>query len=137
SEETEKILESVHGVVDIVGVQRGNPETTWEFDQAAVGRLGLSITQASEQLSDAWLGDVKTELRLPDRTIPVRVRYPDAYRLDPAKMAETPIRAQDGRSIPLGSLAHSETTEGELILERENLRQMALVSGRLENRDLG
>jgi multidrug efflux pump subunit AcrB len=137
SEQVEGVLEKVQGVVDLVGVQRGNPETTWDIDATAIGRLGLNVTQVSEQLSDAWLGDVKTELRLPDRTIPVRVRYPDAYRMDPAKMAETPVRAQDGRSIPLGSLAHASTTEGELILERENLRQMAFVSGRLEDRDLG
>jgi CzcA family heavy metal efflux pump len=137
SEEIEGQLEKVEGVVDLVGVQRGNPETTWDIDATAIGRLGLNVTQVSEQLSDAWLGDIKTELRLPDRTIPVRVRYPDAYRMDPQRMAETPVRAQDGRSIPLGSLAHATTTEGELILDRENLRQMATVSGRLENRDLG
>jgi multidrug efflux pump subunit AcrB len=137
SERVETMLEGVKGVVDVVGVQRGNPETTWEFDKAAVGRLGLSITQASEQLADAWLGDVRTELRLADRTIPVRVRYPDAYRLDPARMAQTPIRADDGRSAPLGALATATTTEGALILERENLKQMALVTGRLEDRDLG
>jgi CzcA family heavy metal efflux pump len=137
SEQIEGEIEKVPGIVDLVGVQRGNPETTWEIDATAIGRLGLNVTQVSEQLSDAWLGDVKTELRLPDRTIPVRVRYPDAYRLDPQRMAETPVRAQDGRSIPLGSLAHATTTGGELILERENLRQMATVSGHLENRDLG
>jgi CzcA family heavy metal efflux pump len=137
SEQVEGELEKVQGVVDLVGVQRGNPETTWEIDATAIGRLGLNATQVSEQLSDAWLGDVRTELRLSDRTIPVRVRYPDAYRMDPQRMSETPVRAQDGRSIPLGSLAHSTTTEGALILDRENLRQMAMVSGRLENRDLG
>ena len=137
SEQIEGLLEKVQGVVDLVGVQRGNPETTWDLDPTAIGRLGLNVTQVSEQLSDAWLGDVKTELRLSDRTIPVRVRYPDAYRMDPGKMAATPVRAQDGRTIPLGSLAHSNTTEGELVLQRENLRQMADVTGRLENRDLG
>jgi CzcA family heavy metal efflux pump len=137
SEQIEKLLGEVKGVVDVVGVQRGNPETTWEFDQAAIGRLGLNTTQAAEQLSDAWLGDVKTELRLADRTIPVRVRYPDEYRLDPERMAQTPIRSADGRSAPLGALAHSSTTEGEIVRQRENLRQMALVTGRLEGRDLG
>ena len=80
------------GVVDVVGVQRGNPETTWEIDQVGAGRLGLTVAQVSAQLSDAWLGDVRTELRLADRTIPVRVRYPDAYRLDPVQMAATPVR---------------------------------------------
>ncbi len=137
SEQVEKMLDDTKGVVDVVGVQRGNPETTWELDQAAIGRLGLSTTLVSEQLSDAWLGDTKTELRLPDRTVPVRVRYPDAYRLNPQRMAETPIRAPDGRSAPLGALAHSTTSDGEIIRQRENLRQLALVTGRLEGRDLG
>ncbi|MEO6236651.1 MAG: efflux RND transporter permease subunit, partial [Vicinamibacterales bacterium] len=137
SEQIEGELEKVEGVVDLVGVQRGNPETTWDIDPTAIGRLGLNVTQVSEQLSDAWLGDVRTELRLSDRTVPVRVRYPDAYRMDPQRMSETPVRAQDGRSVPLGSVAHATTSEGALILDRENLRQMAIVSGRLEGRDLG
>jgi multidrug efflux pump subunit AcrB len=137
SEDVEKLLEGVKGVVDIVGVQRGNPETTWDIDKVSAGRLGLTIAQVSEQLSDAWLGDVRTELRLADRTIPVRVRYPDAYRLDPAQMAATPVRSSDGKTVPLGTLAQATTTEGEIILQRENLRQMALVTGRLEGRDLG
>jgi Cation/multidrug efflux pump len=137
SERVETLVGGVSGVVDIVGMQRGNPETTWDVDPMAAGRLGLTVTQVSEQLSDAWLGDVQTSLRLSDRAIPVRVRYPDAYRLDPLQMAQTPVRAPEGKSAPLGALAKSSTTEGELVLERENLRQMALVSGRLENRDLG
>ena len=137
SEQVEQLMEHTTGVVDIVGVQRGNPETTWNVDLAAVGRLGLSVSQVSEQLSDAWLGDIRTNLRLSDRTIPIRVRYPDAYRLDPARMATTPLRADDGRTVPLGAVAQAATTEGEFVLERENLRQMALVTGRLEGRDLG
>jgi multidrug efflux pump subunit AcrB len=52
-------------------------------------------------------------------------------------MASTPIRADDGRSAPLSALATPTTTEGEIILQRENLRQVALITGRLENRDLG
>ncbi len=137
SERTEKLLSGIDGVVDVVGVQRGNPETTWEIDQVGAGRLGLTVAQVSSQLSDAWLGSVRTELRLADRTIPVRVRYPDAYRLNPVQMAATPVRSRDGRSVPLSSLATASTSEGAIILQRENLRQMALVTGRLEGRDLG
>lgn len=137
SEQVEHALDGVTGVVDIVGVQRGNPETTWDIDPLAAGRLGMSVQQVSEQLSDAWLGDVQTELRLPDRTIPVRVRYPDAYRLDPQRMADTLVRAPDGKTVPLGAIAHSSTTGGEIILQRENLKQMAFVTAHLEDRDLG
>lgn len=137
SDRVETMLEGVQGVVDLLGVQRGSPQTTWDIDAAAAGRLGLSVQQVSEQLSDAWLGDVKTELRLPDRTIPIRVRYPDAYRFDPNQMASTPVRGTNGESVPLGAIARPETSSGEIVLQRENLRQMALVTGRLEGRDLG
>ncbi len=137
SEQAEKILEGVEGVVDLVGVQRGNPEVTWDVDAVAAGRLGLTIAQVSEQLSDAWAGDVQTELRLPDRTIPVRVRYPDVYRFDPAQMATTPVRGGERGTVPLGSIARPRASEGEIVLERENLRQMALVTAHLEGRDLG
>jgi CzcA family heavy metal efflux pump len=137
-EQIETMLEGVSGVVDVVGVERGTPETTWDLDPTAVGRLGLNMAQVAEQLADAWLGDVQTELRLPDRTIPVRVRYPDSYRFDPQQMAGMPVRGPEGRSVPLGALAHASTTsEGEIILQRENLRQMALVTAHLEDRDLG
>ena len=88
------ILGGTIGVVDIVGLQRGTPEATWAIDAAAAGRLGLSVAQISEQLSDAWLGDVQTELQLTDRTVPVRVRYPDAYRTDPAQMATLESRGR-------------------------------------------
>jgi multidrug efflux pump subunit AcrB len=137
SEQAEDVLEHTSGVVDIVGLQRGTPEATWDIDPGAAGRLGLSVAQVSEQLADAWLGDVQTELQLTDRTIPVRVRYPDAYRLDPAQMAATPIRGAGGHTVPLGSIASPSRAQGEIILQRENLKQMVLVTGHLEDRDLG
>src|SRR5204863_4089418 len=70
SEQVEGELEKVQGVVDLVGVQRGNPETTWDIDATATGRLGLDATEVSVQLTAAWPGGVLTELRPRDRTIP-------------------------------------------------------------------
>ena len=83
SERAETLLKGVDGVVDVVGVQRGGPETTWTVDKVTAGRLGLSVAQVSAELSNAWSGDVGTALQLADRTIPVRARYPDAVRFDP------------------------------------------------------
>ena len=64
------------GVVDIVGLQKGGPEVTWQVDPVAAGRLGLTVEQVATQLSDAWLGEIATDYLRSDRTIPVRVRYP-------------------------------------------------------------
>jgi CzcA family heavy metal efflux pump len=133
----EERLSKIPGVVDVVGMRRGSPEVTWEVDPLAAARAGLSTTQLGNQLAASWLGEVPTELLLLDRRIPVRVRLTDGARLDPARLPETPIRTATGPFVPLALLAHPVRTNGQSELLRENLRQMALVSGRLEGRDLG
>jgi multidrug efflux pump subunit AcrB len=133
----EQLLEKTSGVVDVVGMQRGNPEVTWEIDPVAAGRIGLTVEQVGQQMSASWLGDVSTELRLLDRRVPVRVRLEDTFRFDPTRLPETLIRTTEGALVPLSSLAHTTRTNGQAELLRENLRQMALVSGHLEGRDLG
>jgi CzcA family heavy metal efflux pump len=137
AEKVEPLLSQVHGVVDVVGVESGNPEVTWQIDPVAAGRLGLTVEQVAGQLAANWLGDASTELRLPDRTIPVRVRYPDRLRLDPAWLASTQVRGADGSLVPVSSLGHPVATAGQSVLVREDLRQMALLTARLEGRDLG
>jgi len=44
-------------------------------------RYGFSVDDVSNQLAGNWLGTVATDLRLADRTIPVRVRLPDESNL--------------------------------------------------------
>jgi multidrug efflux pump subunit AcrB len=131
------MMNKVEGVVDVVGVQQGNPEVTWNVDPIAAGRYGLNATQVSNQMAGNWLGEVATDLRLADRTIPVRVRLPDSFRFDPNRLAETLIRTGDGKPIPVSEVATMARANGQGELRRENLRAMAVVSGRLEGRDLG
>jgi len=133
----EELLEKVEGVVDVVGMQRGSPEVVWTVDPIAAGRAGLTVEQVAAQMSAAWLGEVATDLRLLDRRVPVRVRLDDRFRFDPSRLPQTLIRTADGSLLPLSTLAHPERVNSQAELLRENLRQMALVSGRLEGRDIG
>jgi len=133
----EEMMNKVQGVVDVVGVQKGNPEVTWTIDPLAAGRYGLTIQQVSDQLAGNWLGEVATDLRLADRTVPVRVRLPDAVRLDPTKLPQSLIKTAEGKPIPVSEVASMQRANGQGELRRENLRPMAVVSGRLEGRDLG
>jgi multidrug efflux pump subunit AcrB len=130
-------LEGVQGLVDLVGPQPGAPETTWRIDPEAAGRAGLTIEQVQSQLAEAWLGETATDLQLGDRSIPVRVRYPDRDRYDPARLARLTLKTPDGRLVPLSAVARPVVGTGDGELTRENLRQVALVTARLEGRDLG
>jgi CzcA family heavy metal efflux pump len=136
-DQMEEMLGKVPGVVDIVGVQKGNPEQTWKIDPTAAGHLGITVEDVTQQISAAWLGEVATDYLALDRTIPVRVRYPDAVRFNPGRLGETVVRGPDGKSAPISALATVVPESGQTVLTRENLRQMVLVSGRLEGRDLG
>ena len=137
SEPVEKLLRKIDGVVDIVGMQSGNPEVTWNIDAVEAARLGLTVEDVSGQLAAAWLGSVSTELRLPDRQVPIRVRLPDSFRFDPTKLPDTLIRTGEGRLVPVSAVARLKRTNGQSELLRENLRSMASITGRLEGRDLG
>ena len=133
----EEMLGKITGVVDIVGMQRGNPEVTWEIDSVEAARLGLTVADVSNQLAAAWLGEVATDLRLADRMVPVRVRLPDAIRFDPARLPDTLLRTADGKLVPVRVVAHLKRANGQSELLRENLRSMASIRARLEGRDLG
>ncbi len=133
----EEMMNKVMGVVDVVGPQQGNPEVTWNIDPVAAGRYGLSVQDVSDQMAGNWLGEVATDLRLADRTVPVRVRLPDSFRFNPNNLPQTLIRTPEGRPIPVSEVATMERANGQGELRRENLRPMAVVSGRLEGRDLG
>ncbi|MEO8070049.1 MAG: efflux RND transporter permease subunit [Acidobacteriota bacterium] len=137
SEQVETKLSGISGVVDLVGLEEGGPESTWTVDPLAAGRIGLTVEEVSTQLSNAWLGTVATDLRLHDRAVPVRVRYPDAHRFNPSSLADTTVRGKDGQLTRAASLVSIADHPGDPELMRENLRSMALVTARLENRDLG
>jgi CzcA family heavy metal efflux pump len=136
-EKVEEMLGKVKGLVDIVGVQSGNPEITWQIDPTAAGRLGLTVSDVQQQIGAAWLGEVATDYLALDRDIPVRVRYPDAVRFDQGRLGETVVRGAEGKTAPISALATVVPAAGQTVLMRENLRQMVMVSGRLEGRDLG
>jgi multidrug efflux pump subunit AcrB len=65
------------------------------------------------------------------------VRLPVSFRFDPYKLPQTLLRTPDDKLVPVASVAHTQGSNGQAELLRENLRGMALVTGRLEGRDLG
>jgi CzcA family heavy metal efflux pump len=130
-------LRQIPGLVDLQGVVRGNPEILFEVDPAAAGRIGLSVDQVAAQVRAGLFGAQAGELRQADRTIGIRVRFPDWFRMNEDHIRQFPILGADRRIVPLSAVARIERQEGESTLSRENARLMVAVTARLENRDLG
>jgi CzcA family heavy metal efflux pump len=136
--QVEDKLGDVKGVVDVVNSSRESaPEIDLRVDPVRSGRLGLGPTDVANQVQDAMLGRIATQVRQQDRLIDVRLRFPDLVRNDPNQLAEVPVVGQGGEVLPLSAIAEIKQQQGELRIERENQRRYVTVKANLENRDLG
>ena len=137
AEEIGAKIQKIPGIVDYKGILKGNPEIIFHVDPALAGRLGLTVDQVSQQVSAGLLGLTQTSFREADRTVGIRVRFPDGFRMDYANIRQYPIVTASKQIVPLGSIAQVEEARGATQLNRENQRLMVALTARLENRDLG
>ncbi len=135
--ELEPRLVKIPGLVDYKGIQKGNPEIVIHVDPVAAGRLGMTVEQVSQQAQAGLLGAVATPYRQSDRTVDVRVRFPDAFRYNQTHIEQFPIVTPARQIVPLTALATVEMAQSQSQLLRENQRLMVALTARLENRDLG
>jgi CzcA family heavy metal efflux pump len=130
-------IEKVPGIVDFKGPRRGNPELLLNVDPGLAAHAGMTVDQVSQQISAGLLGSVSTDLRRSDRLVPIRIRYPDAFRFQEQNIRQFPILTPAKQIVPLESLATITKDRGQNELLRENQRLMVVLTARLENRDLG
>jgi len=130
-------MEKIPGLVDYKAIQKGNPEIVFNVDPARAGRVGLSVEQVSQQVRAGLLGVTETSLRQTDRSIDIRVRFPDSLRFNYGGIRQFPIVTPAKTIVPLEALAEVAQVRAASQLSRENQRLMIALTARLENRDLG
>ena len=67
----------------------------------------------------------------------IRVWVPPRLRATESDLNKIWLRAPDGHRFPLTRVAHVHTVIGQPQIERENLKRMVAVTGRISGRDLG
>jgi CzcA family heavy metal efflux pump len=137
AEELGPRIQKVPGIVDFKSIQKGNPEIVFQVDPDRAGRAGLTVDQVSQQVSAGLLGLAESALRQADRTINIRVRFPDWFRTDFNAIQQFPVVSGTKQVVPLESLASVQQVQGENQLLRENQRLMVVLTAHLENRGLG
>jgi CzcA family heavy metal efflux pump len=137
ADEVGKKLQNIPGIVDYLGIQKGNPGISFQVDPLLAGRLGMTVEQVSGQIRAGLLGLTETSLRQADRTIDIRVRFPDTFRFDYNRIRQFPILTPEKQIVPLSSLGKVEQVQGANQVSRENQRLMVALTARLEGRDLG
>lgn len=103
-------------------------------DQLA--RLGLDAGAVGEDLSIALSGRDVAEILRPERTIGVRLRYPDAIRYDAEALARSSI-AYGPHTLPLGAVVSFSRPLAPAQLRRDGLRPAVLMTAATKTGDLG
>jgi CzcA family heavy metal efflux pump len=132
-------LEKVDGIEDLFnGVAEPSAELAMTINTAEANRAGLTPDQVSGAVSGALLGVNAGEIRLDDRTIPVRVRAPDSVRFDPLQLGALPVLSpRTGGTVPLSTLASFQSRDARSELLRQNQQQMIQIHSDLGERSLG
>ena len=131
-------VEKVDGLEDFFGgIAEPSAEMAMQVHSAPAARLGLSPAAVTHAVSGAMLGVGAGDIRLDDRSIGVRVRAPDAVRLDAHSLESFPMLAPaSGRTAPLGTLASFTPADVRSEHLRENQQQMIAITAGVEGRAL-
>jgi hydrophobe/amphiphile efflux-1 (HAE1) family protein len=138
ADEVETSIKKVSGVVDTKnGVVISGPAVTFKIDPLRASRFGVTTTDIADTITDAMSGEAASSILQQDRLIKVRVIFPPEVRTSLDKVKALQVRSSSGVLFRLDQVADVDYDKGQAEIERENLRQMVAVSGRLEGKDLG
>ena len=128
----------IHGIVEVNdGLRVAGDAITIDVDRAAAAMSGIDAAAVAAQVGAQIDGTVATRVLSGETAIDVRVRLPQDMRQRADGLAGLQLRAADGRTISLGSIARIEIAAGQRQLTREDLAPFIPVTARLEGLDLG
>jgi len=138
ADKVEEAIKKVPGVVDTLnGVTISGPAVTFNIDPLRASQFGVTANDIAATVTTAMSGDASSSILQQDRLIKVRVIFPADVRTSLDKVEALQVRSSSGQLFRLDQVATVEIDKGQAEIQRENLRQMIAVTGRLEGSDLG
>jgi Cu/Ag efflux pump CusA len=134
----QKIAKTIPGLGDArLDNQAAIPQLRIEVDRERAAAYGIRAGALNDALATLLGGEAVAILRDEQRTIDLAIRLPDDWREDPARIAQLPVEAANGRSIPLSLVADVREATGPNSVFRENTQRRFIVSIKPTQRDVG
>jgi len=138
SRQVAEVVGAVPGAADVFdGIVIAGPSVNVEPDFVRLAQFGITSANLQYQLQTALEGNVAGSLYEPEQLSDIRLVYPGSRNLSVENLRRLQIFLPNGKLKPIGELADIHLQAGEAEIERENLQMMGVVTGRLDNRDLG
>ncbi|RYF82024.1 MAG: efflux RND transporter permease subunit, partial [Chitinophagaceae bacterium] len=138
SEQVGGIIEKVEGAADVFnGIVISGPSVSIIPNNLALAQYGLTPQALQTQVQLGLQGtEVGTILEKQQLSV-IRIVYPGTSAQSVEGIKQLQVFLPSGRLMPITQLATIQVNAGDAEIQRENLQSMGVVTGRLENRDLG
>jgi CzcA family heavy metal efflux pump len=132
------IVEKVDGTADVFeGIILAGPSISIIPNYRQLAQYGITPADLQFQMQTALEGNVIGTLLESERQTPIRLIYKNSEKRSLDDIKNLKIFLPNGQAIPISSLVEITAQKGVAEIERENLQMMNVVTGRLNNRDLG
>jgi len=132
------ITEKVEGAADVFnGIVISGPSISILPNNAALAQFGLTPEALNTQIQLSLQGIGVGNILENEQFSNIRIVYPNNIHQSVDGIEHLKIFSPLGRLIPITNLATVQVNKGDAEIQRENLQSMGVITGRLENRDLG
>jgi len=138
SKKITSIVENIKGTADVFnGIVIAGPSVNITPNYRMLAQYGITPYDLQFQLQTALEGNVIGTILENERVTPIRLIYKNSEKRSIEDIKKLKLFLPNGQSIPITSLVAINTRKGTAEIERENLQMIGVVTGRLNNRDLG
>jgi multidrug efflux pump subunit AcrB len=132
------IIEKTEGTADVFdGIVLAGPSVNIVPNYAQLAQYGITPADLQFQMQTALEGNVVGNLLENEKTVPIRLIYANSDKRSFEEIKKLKIFLPNGQAVPITNLVDITAQKGIAEIERENLQMMNVVTGRLNNRDLG
>ncbi|MGB8490389.1 MAG: efflux RND transporter permease subunit, partial [Bacteroidales bacterium] len=131
-------IEGIEGVADVFdGLIIAGPSIEIVPDHDKLGQFNLAPESFLFQLRTITQGNVVGMIPETEQMTDIRMIYPNSLDNNLSDLKKKSLFLADGKLKPLAGLATFKVTEGVAEINRENLKSVAIVTARLNQRDIG
>ena len=138
SKQVADVVSAVPGTADVFnGIVIAGPSVSIEPDYARLAQFGITPANLQFQLQTSMEGNIVGTVLEKEQLSNIRIVYPYNRKTGVATIDQLQLFLPNGKLNPITSLATVQINAGDAEIQRENLQSMGVITGRLENSDLG
>ncbi|MEO6404784.1 MAG: efflux RND transporter permease subunit [Ferruginibacter sp.] len=138
SKQVAEVVEKTEGAADVFdGIVISGPSVSIVPNNNTLAMYGMTAQSLQSQVQLGLQGIPVGNILEREQLTGIRIMYPGVGVQSVEGIKKLQLFSPSGRLIPIENIASVQVNKGDAEVERENLQAMGVVTGRLENRDLG